>query len=52
MIRKKNVIGSTVVEMAYIMPLFLSMFVLVIHTVFYFHDKVILTGAACETAVV
>ena len=52
MIRKKNLRGSTVVEMAYIMPVFLSLFVLVIHTVFYFHDKVILTGAACETAVV
>lgn len=49
---RNDVRGSTVVEMAYIMPVFLSLFVLVIHTVFYFHDKVILTGAACETAVV
>ena len=48
----KKVRGSTVVEMAYIMPLFLLLFVLVINTVFFFHDKVILNGAACETAVV
>ena len=48
---RKEVRGSTVVEMAYIMPLFLLLFVLVINTVFFFHDKVILNGAACETAV-
>ena len=35
--------GSTVVEMSYIMPLILLMFVLIIHTV--------LNGAAAETAV-
>ena len=49
---KKCISGSTIVEMSYIMPLFLFLFIIVIHTVFYFHDKVILTGAACETAVV
>jgi len=38
--------GSTVVEMSYIMPLILLMFVLIIHTVFYFYDR-----AAAETAV-
>lgn len=48
---RKRVRGSTVVEMAYIMPMFLLLFVLVINTVFYFHDKIILNGAACETAV-
>ncbi len=37
--------------MSYIMPLFLFLFVLIIHTVFYFHDKAVLNGAACETAV-
>lgn len=47
---RKNVNGSTVVEMAYIIPLFLFFFVILIHTVFYYHDKVILSGAACETA--
>lgn len=49
---RKNVNGSTVVEMAYIMPVFLLLFVILIHAVFYYHDKVILNGAACETAVV
>lgn len=48
---RKRVRGSTVVEMAYIMPMFLLLFVLVVNTVFFFHDKVILNGAACETAV-
>lgn len=49
---RKTVSGSTVVEMAYIMPLFLFLCVILIHAVFYYHDKVILNGAACETAVV
>lgn len=48
---RKEIRGSTVVEMAYILPMFLLLFVLVINTVFFFHDKVILNGAACETAV-
>ena len=38
--------------MAYLIPAFFLLFVLVIHTVFYYHDKVILSGAACETAAV
>ena len=42
--------GSTVVEMSYIMPLILLMFVLIIHTVFYFYDRAVLNGAAAETA--
>lgn len=37
--------------MSYIMPLFFGMFLLIIQAVFYFHDKTVLTGAACETAV-
>ena len=48
---KKCISGSTIVEMSYIMPMFLFLFIIVIHTVFYFHDKVILNGAAGETAV-
>ena len=43
--------GSTVVEISYIMPLILLMFVLIIHTVFYFYDRAVLNGAAAETAV-
>lgn len=49
---RKWVNGSTVVEMAYLIPAFFLLFVLVIHTVFYYHDKVILSGTACETAAV
>ncbi len=50
-IEKKYIKGSSVVEMAYIMPLFLSLFVLIMHTVFYYHDKAVLNGAAAETSV-
>ena len=49
---RKCVSGSAVVEMAYLIPAFFLLFVIIIHTVFYYHDKVILSGAACETAVV
>lgn len=37
--------------MSYIMPLFFSLFVIIIHTVFYYHDKAIIGGAAAESAV-
>ena len=30
--------GSTVIEMAYIIPLFFGLFVLIMHAVFYYHD--------------
>ena len=43
--------GSAVIEMSYIMPIFLGLFVLLIHTVFYFHDRAVLNGAAGETAI-
>ena len=43
--------GSTVIEMAYIIPLFLGLFVLIMHAVFYYHDKAVLNGAAGETAI-
>lgn len=43
--------GSSVIEMSYIIPLFLGLFVLLIQTVFYYHDKAVLNGAASETAV-
>lgn len=39
------------VELAYLFIILFSIFVLVIHTVFYYHDKNILQGAASETAV-
>lgn len=50
-IKRKSLKGSAVIEMSYIIPLFLGLFVLIMHTVFYFHDKAILNGAASETAV-
>ena len=42
--------GSAVVEMSYIIPLFLGLFVLIVHAVFYYHDKAVLNAAAAETA--
>lgn len=50
----KNVImfrGSITVEMSYILPAIILLFILTINTVFYFHDKNILIGGAAETAV-
>lgn len=44
--------GSITVEMAYILPVVFLIFLLVVYTVFYYHDKNILNGAAAETAVV
>lgn len=43
--------GSLVIEMIYIMGVFFLMFVCVVQAAFYFHDKCILKGAAYETAV-
>lgn len=40
------------VEMSYLVPIVLFLFMLVVYTVFYYHDKNILIGAAGETAVV
>ena len=37
--------------MSYIMPLLLLLFLFITYTVFYYHDKLILNGAAAETAV-
>lgn len=48
---EKYVKASVSIEMSYIMPLFLFLFLLIIHTTFYYHDKAILNGAAAETAV-
>ena len=47
---KKYLNASSVIEMSYIMPLFLFLFVIIIHTVFYYHDKAVIYGAAGETA--
>lgn len=50
--RYTEVRGSITIEMAYILPVVLMIFLLVVYTVFYYHDKNILNGAAAETAVV
>lgn len=50
-IKNKWLKASAVIEMSYIMPLFFGMFLLIIQAVFYYHDKTVLAGAACETAV-
>ena len=50
--KKKYLNASSVIEMSYIMPLFLFLFVIIIHTIFYYHDKAVIYGAAGETAAV
>lgn len=44
--------GTAIIEMTYIMPLVIFVWIGIIFMLFYFHDKNILTGAAYETAVV
>lgn len=44
--------GVITIEMSYILPMVLLLLALIMYTVFYFHDKNILAGAAMETAVV
>ena len=44
--------GSTVIEMAYLMPVVLLCWMAVIFALFYYHDKNIIGGAAYETAIV
>ena len=49
---KFHVQGSMTVEMSFLMPMVLFLIMGCILTVFYYHDKNILSGAAYETAVV
>ena len=48
---KKSIRANTTIQMAYIIPMFLLIFVLMLYILFYYHDKIILTGTAGETAV-
>ena len=48
----KSVKGSITVESAYIIPTIFIIVMMIVYTVFYYHDKNILIGAALETAVV
>lgn len=47
----RSLSGSAVIEMSYIIPMFLGLFILIVHAVFYYHDKAVLNAAAAETAV-
>lgn len=49
--RGKEVKGVITVELSYILPMVLFVLMMIMYTVFYFHDKNILIGAAAETAV-
>lgn len=49
---KKALDGSFTIEMSIIMPVVLFIFMGIILSVFYYHDKNILNGAAYETVVV
>ncbi len=44
--------GVITVELSYLFPIILMIFLVIVYTTFYFHDKNILIGAASETAVV
>lgn len=44
--------GVLTVELAYLIPVIMFVFQLIMYSVFYYHDKIILMGAAGETAVV
>lgn len=44
--------ASTVVEMAYLMPVVLLCWMLVVFALFYYHDKSVTAGAAYESAVI
>lgn len=48
----QEVQGVITVEMAYLMPIIFMVFVLIVYTSFYYHDKQILIGAAAETTAV
>lgn len=48
----KCVKASLTVEMSFIMPLILSVLLTCVLSLFYYHDKNIISGAAYETAVV
>lgn len=49
---KRSYCGIITVEMSYLIPMVLIVFLLIIYTVFYYHDKNILIEPASETAAV
>ncbi len=46
---KKRYKGSVTIEASYIVPIFLSIFVLLVTWLFYFHDKNVVAATAHET---
>ena len=49
---KKYIKGSFTIEAAVIVPIILFIFGILLHILFYWHDKIILTSTAHETAAV
>lgn len=50
--REKEVSAVITIEMSFLIPMILSLFVSVMYCIFYYHDKNIILGAAVETAVI
>lgn len=46
---KKELSGSVTVEMSFVLPMIIFIIFLLINTVFYYHDKAVLSGAVAET---
>ena len=49
--KRRTCKASTVVEMAYLMPVVLLCWMLVVFALFFYHDKSVIAGAAYESAV-
>ncbi len=50
--KQKNYRASITIEMSYIMPIILFVLVVLIRVSFYFHDKLVISGAVGETLVI
>lgn len=50
--KRRTLQGSTTIEMAVIIPLLLGMIMLLIFTIFYFHDKNIITASLMEVGMI
>lgn len=48
---KRTLSGAITVELSYLIPIIMMVFLMTIYSVFYYHDKNILLGAASETAI-
>lgn len=48
---KRTLSGAITVELSYLIPIIMMIFLMTIYSVFYYHDKNILLGAASETAI-